>query len=61
MPFSIRKQITARRAYTERRKTLVVSVVLALSLAAALVVLIVASYLILTPALPVAQFLKGLP
>jgi len=40
MSFNFRKQITARRAYTERRKTLVVSMIFALDLAIALVVLI---------------------
>ena len=41
MPFAFRRQITARRAYSERRKTLAVSMILALSLAIALAVLIV--------------------
>jgi len=41
MPFAVRKQVAARRAYTQRRKTLAVGMILALGLAAALAVLIV--------------------
>ena len=41
MPFNFRKQTTARLAYTERRKTLAVSMLFALCIAAALAVLIV--------------------
>jgi len=40
MPFALRKQVAARRAYTQRRKTVAVGMILALSLAAALAVLI---------------------
>ncbi|HTZ32915.1 MAG TPA: hypothetical protein VMH31_10685 [Methylomirabilota bacterium] len=40
MSFAFRKQVTARRAYTERRKTLAVSMILAICFAAALVALI---------------------
>jgi uncharacterized protein GlcG (DUF336 family) len=41
MPFAFRKQVTARRAFNERRKTLAVGMILALGLAAALTMLIV--------------------
>jgi uncharacterized protein GlcG (DUF336 family) len=41
MPFDFRKQVTARRAFNERRKTLAVGMILALGLAAALTMLIV--------------------
>src|SRR3974377_1413465 len=41
MPLMFRKQVTARRAFTERRKTLAVGMILALGLAAALTMLMV--------------------
>jgi len=41
MPLAFRKQISARRALTERRKTLIVSMIVALGLALAIVVLMV--------------------